>query len=307
MSGPASPAFKAAFLHPRHWLLWLGLGICALLAQLPYAMQLWLGRGLGAGLNRFARSRRQVVAVNLRLCFPELDERARDRLLRENMTAMGIALMEQNMGWFMPRQRLEQLVQVHGLEHLRGLGEQGAILVVRHTSSVQLAVVAATLCGPLAGMYRRHKNPVLDYVQRKGRERMDSGCQAFERKEVRTMLRFLRQGTKVLYAPDQDYGIKQSVWATFFGVPAATVTATSGFARLGKARVLLLDFIRLPGSQGYRLSFSAPLENFPTDDEVADVQRINDLIEAQIRACPAQYLWAHRRFKTRPAGEPRPY
>lgn len=301
------PEFSLALLHPRFWLLWLALGLCALLARLPFGWQLALGRGLGRLLYRFAKQRRKVAEVNVRLCFPELSESERQALVYSNMLAMGIGFMEQNIGWFMPRSRLERLIQVSGLEHIATLGQQGAIVVTRHTSSVQLAVVAATMYHPFAGMYRRHKNPVMDYVQRTCRERMDAGCEAFERKEVRTMLRFLRRGTKVIYAPDQDYGIKQGVWATFFGVPAATVTATSRFSKLGKARVLMMDFVRLPGSQGYRLQFEAPLADFPSDSELDDVQRINNLLEAQIRQSPEQYLWVHRRFKTRPAGEVRPY
>jgi Kdo2-lipid IVA lauroyltransferase/acyltransferase len=301
------PEFSARMLHPRYWLLWLALGLCALLARLPYAWQLALGRGVGLLLNRFAKQRRRIASINLALCLPELTDAEREALLKANMLAMGMGLMEQNMGWFMPRARLRALIQVQGLEHLAALAEQGALVVTRHTSSVQLAVVAATMFQPFAGMYRRHKNIVMDYVQRKCRERMDTRCEAFERKEVRTMLRCLRQGTKVIYAPDQDYGIKQGVWASFFGVTAATVTATSRFAKMGKAKVLMMDFVRLPGAEGYRLSFSPALENFPSDDELADVQQINDHLEAQIRQAPEQYFWVHRRFKNRPAGEAKVY
>lgn len=301
------PEFSFAMLHPRYWFLWCAFGLCALTACLPYSVQLAMGRGIGILFHHFARDRRAVAAINLALCFPELTEAERTRLLRANMEAMGIGLIEQNMGWFMPRSRLRNLIAVEGLEHIAALGDQGAIIVTRHTSSVQLAVVAATIFHPFAGMYRRHKNLVMDFVQRKCRERMNEACEAFERKEVRTMLRFLRQGSRVLYAPDQDYGIKQGVWASFFGVKAATVTATSRFAKLGKARVIMMDFVRLPGLQGYKLTLGAPLEQFPSDDEQADVQRVNDLLEAQIRRVPEQYLWVHRRFKTRPEGEPKYY
>ncbi|AFU98256.1 LpxL/LpxP family Kdo(2)-lipid IV(A) lauroyl/palmitoleoyl acyltransferase [Simiduia agarivorans] len=299
----AAPVFSRALLHPKHWPLWLAIGLNAFLAQMPFRVQLWLGLGAGKLLNRFASARRRIARINLQLCLPELTEAEREALLKRNMSAMGIGLMEQNMAWFMPRRRLDKLVTVSGLEHLQSLKNQGAILVIRHTSCVQLAVVAVTLFHPAAGMYRKHKNPVLDYVQRKGRERLNPDAFAFERKETRTMMRSLRQGVSVLYAPDQDYGMKHSVWATFFGVPAATVSATANFARMGKARVVMVDFVRKPGAGGYHLSFSAPLENFPSEDEVADAQRINDLIEAQVRATPEQYFWVHRRFKTRPEGE----
>lgn len=300
--------FSISMLHPRFWVLWLSLGFCWLLAHLPYPLLLILGRGVGWLFFHFAKERKRIAEINLALCYPELDERARAKLLHQNMTEMGIGLVDMIIAWFRPRQWLEPLVHVQGLEHLEALAEQGAIVATRHTCSVQFAVVAATMYHPFAGMYRRHKNPVFEYVQRHARQRMDpKRLVAFERKEVRTMLKFLRQGTKVLYAPDQDYGIKQGVWATFFGVPAATVTATSRFAKLGRARVLVMDFVRLPGHQGYRLVFEPPLDNFPSEDERADVQRLNDIFEAQIRRVPEQYLWVHRRFKTRPAGQPKPY
>ncbi|UTA46737.1 LpxL/LpxP family Kdo(2)-lipid IV(A) lauroyl/palmitoleoyl acyltransferase [Simiduia sp. 21SJ11W-1] len=306
--GQDQPQFSAVMLHPRYWLLWLALGVCWLIARMPYPWLMALGRGVGALFQAFAKERKRIAAINLQMCFPALSEAERSQLLRRNMREMGVGFIELLMAWFRPRARLENLLTVEGLEHIQALGEQGAIVVTRHTCSVQLSVILATMYHPFAGMYRRHKNPVLEYVQRRARQRMDP-CRvvAFERKEVRTMLRFLRQGAKVLYAPDQDYGIKQGVWARFFGVPAATVTATSRFAKLGRAKVLVMDFERLPEGRGYRLVFEAPLADFPSDDETADVQRLNDIFEAQVRRAPETYLWVHRRFKTRPAGEPKPY
>lgn len=301
------PEFALSMLHPRYWLLWLALGLFALSTWLPFAMQLALGRGIGKLLSIFAKSRKNVARINLQWCMPQLTEAQREQLLEENMLAMGIGLIEQNIGWFMSHRRLRKLIEVEGLEHIQALEGQGAIIVTRHTSSVQLAVVAVTMFTPAAGMYRRHKNAVLDYVQRKCRERMDPRCEAFERGEVRTMLKLLRKGTQVLYAPDQDYGIKQGVWAKFFGVTAATVTATSRFAKMGKAKVIPMDFVRKPGSKGYLLSFYPALENFPSDSELDDVQRVNDTMEAMVRKTPEQYFWVHRRFKNRPEGETPPY
>ncbi|MFO6011340.1 lipid A biosynthesis lauroyl acyltransferase, partial [Pseudomonas aeruginosa] len=157
------------------------------------------------------------------------------------------------------------------------------------------------------GMYREHDNPVFDYVQRRGRERHNLDATAIEREDVRSMLKVLRGGRAIWYAPDQDYGAKQSLFVPLFGIPAATVTATTKFARLGRARVLPFTQSRLTDGSGYRLTIHPPLEDFPGESEEADCLRINQWVERCVRQQPEQYLWAHRRFKTRPPGEARLY
>jgi KDO2-lipid IV(A) lauroyltransferase len=156
-------------------------------------------------------------------------------------------------------------------------------------------------------MYREHKNPVFDYVQRRGRERHNQDATAIEREDVRAMLKVLRAGRAIWYAPDQDYGRKQSIFVPWFGIQAATVTATTKFARLGRAKVIPYTLERLPHGKGYSLVVHPPLEDFPGESEEADCRRINEWIEDSVRQHPEQYLWAHRRFKTRPAGDPSLY
>jgi Kdo2-lipid IVA lauroyltransferase/acyltransferase len=152
-------------------------------------------------------------------------------------------------------------------------------------------------------MYRPHNNPVYDFVQRRGRLARSKSSDVYTRDDVRGLARALRKGRVIWYAPDQDYGRRQSVFAPFFGVPASTVTATGRFAQLGNARILPFTHVRLPGTAGYRVTIHPPLENCPTGDDLADATRINALAEHFIRQQPDQYLWAHRRFKTRPPGE----
>lgn len=301
------PRFRACFLHPRFWPLWLGLGLLWLVVQLPYAVQLRLGRGLGALMYRLAGARRRIAADNLRLCFPELSAAEHERLLKENFASLGITFFEMAISWWWPEARLRKLAQVEGLEHLQQAQAegQGVILLALHFTTLEMG--GALLCQQhdLHGMYRAHKNPLFDYVQRRGREqRLIS---AIEREDVRGMLKLLRAGAAIWYAPDQDYGPKQSIFVPLFGIPAATVTATSKFARLGKARVVPMTQQRLADGSGYRVVVHPPLAEFPGVSEEADCQRINQWIEAAIRQCPEQYLWAHRRFKTRPPGEPKLY
>lgn len=301
--------FDIAFLHPRYWLLWCGLAILWLVTQLPYRFLLQLGRALGALMLLVATSRRHIVTRNLELCFPQLSQAERQRLVRENFAAMGIAFFEMAMSWWWPKKRLSRLVQVQGLEHLQEAQAQaqGVILMAIHFTTLEIGAALLGQQHTIDGMYRAHKNPVFDYVQRRGRERHNADAQAIEREDVRGMLKVLRQGRAIWYAPDQDYGPKQSLFVPLFGVPAATVTATSKFAKLGRAQVMPMRQTRLPNGQGYLIQIEPPLQDFPSDSDEQDCLRINRWIEQTIAQHPEQYLWAHRRFKTRPEGEAKLY
>ncbi|MFT5781423.1 MAG: KDO2-lipid IV(A) lauroyltransferase [Pseudomonas sp.] len=301
--------FSRSLLHPRFWPLWLGLGLLWLLVQLPYAWLLVLGRLLGALMYRFARGRRQVVERNLQLCSPQLSAQEQQHLVSENFASMGIAFFEMAMSWWWYQPRLRRLGSIEGLEHLKQAEAegQGVILMALHFTTLE---IGANLLGQrhtIDAMYRQHKNPLFDFVQRYGRERLNLDATAIEREDVRAMLKVLRAGRAIWYAPDQDYGRKQSIFLPLFGVNAATVTATSKFARLGRARVVPFTQQRLADGSGYKLVIHPPLDNFPGSNEEADCLLINQWIEQAVSACPEQYLWAHRRFKTRPLGEAKLY
>ena len=301
--------FDIAFLHPRYWLLWFGLAILWLLIQLPYRVLLVLGRSLGVLMFYGAASRRHIVTRNLELCFPELSEQQRQQLVKENFASMGIAFFELAMSWWWPKKRLARLVQIQGLEHLQAAQAQGqgVILMAIHFTTLEIGAALLGQRHTIDGMYRAHKNPVFDYVQRRGRERHNVDSHAIEREDVRGMLKVLRQGRAIWYAPDQDYGPKLSLFVPLFGVPAATVTATSKFAKLGRAQVIPMKQTRLPKGQGYLIQLEPPLQNFPGETDEQDCLRLNQWIEQAITQQPEQYLWAHRRFKTRPEGEAKLY
>lgn len=303
------PRFRAYFLHPRFWPLWLGLGLLWLLVQLPYPLLLRLGRVVGAVMYRAAGSRRAIARRNLELSFPELRPEQRKRLLRENFASTGIALFEMAMSWWWPQARLQRLAHIEGLEHLKQAQAegQGVILMALHFTTLEIGAALLGQHHTIDGMYREHKNPVFDFVQRRGRERHNPDATAIEREDVRAMLKVLRAGRAIWYAPDQDYGRKQSLFVPLFGVQAATVTATTKFARLGRARVVPFTQQRLADGSGYRLVIHPPLDDFPGESDEADCARINRWVEEVVRANPEQYLWAHRRFKTRPVGEPSLY
>ncbi|MFB8829436.1 lipid A biosynthesis lauroyl acyltransferase [Azotobacter sp. CWF10] len=303
------PRFRTCFLHPRFWGLWLGLGLFWLVAQLPYAWLLRLGRWLGALTYRLAGSRRRIARRNLELCFPELSADDRERLLKENFASMGIAFFEMAISWWWPRRRLARLAHIEGLEHLqRAQAEgRGVILMALHFTTLEIGAALLGQRQTIDGMYREHSNPVFDYVQRRGRERHNADATAIEREDIRAMLKVLRAGRAIWYAPDQDYGRKQSLFVPLFCIPAATVTATTKFARLGKAQVMPFIQTRLADGSGYRLTIHPPLADFPGESEEADCLRINRWVEQAVRQQPEQYLWAHRRFKSRPDGEPSLY
>lgn len=303
------PTFRLAFLHPRYWLMWLGFALLWLIAQLPYAVLLLFGRLLGRLMLLVATSRRHIVTRNLELCFPELSPAERQQLLRKNFESTAIALFEMAMGWWWPKSRLRKLAHIEGLEYLQKAEAEGrgVILMSVHFTTLEIGASLLGQVHSIDAMYREHGNPLFDYIQRHCRERYNPDATAFERDDVRGVFRALRAGRAVWYAPDQDYGRKQSIFVPWFGVMAATVTATTKFARLGKALVVPFTQERLADGSGYRLVIHPPLQDFPGESEEADCLRINQWIESVVRANPAQYLWAHRRFKTRPEGEAKRY
>ncbi len=303
------PRFRAVFFHPRFWLLWLGLGLLWLVTQLPYRALLTIGRLLGAGMYRVAGERRRIAARNLELCFPEKSAKERKHLLKENFASTGIAFFEMAMSWWWSRQRLARLAHVEGLEHLKQaqLDGKGVILMALHFTTLEIGAALLGQKHTIDGMYREHGNPLFDYIQRRGRERHNLDSLAVEREDVRGMLKLLRAGRAIWYAPDQDYGAKQSIFVPLFGIQAATVTATSKFARLGKALVVPFTQERQADGSGYRLVIHPPLTDFPGESDEVDCLRINQWVEASVRECPEQYLWTHRRFKSRPPGEAKLY
>lgn len=296
------PRFSAQLLHPKHWPMWSLIGLWWLLAQLPYAVQALLARGLATLLKRFAKQRRHIAQRNIELCFPQLTDAERQRLLDDNMQSMAMALCETGMAWFWRPGRLQKRCHISGLEHLQRDDQQGTLLLAMHFSTLEIGAAFMNLNTTMDGMYRPHKNPVYDYVQRRGRERHNRNSEVLTRDDVRGMLRRLKRGRAVWYAPDQDYGPKQSVFAPFFGIEAASVTATARFATMANAKVVPFVQTRLDNGY-YQITIYPPLADFPAGNERDDATTINRFIEQRILEQPEQYMWVHRRFKTRPQGQ----
>lgn len=295
------------FLGPRHWPTWFAYGCIWSMAQLPLSWQMAIGKGLGVVMYHLARSRRHICAVNVALCFPELTSIQQKKLVRDTFISNGRGVMEIGLSWCRNPQDFRGIVTVKGQEHLHNALAQGrgVLLVSAHFSTLEIAGSLLALHHPFSVTYRQHKNPLFDALMKRGRQRHFE--EVIERKEVRKAFRQLQRGKVLWYAADQDNGPKHSVFADFFGRPAASLTATTTFANVNKSAVIFLAHYRTQDNQRYELIFSEALQNYPTGDAQQDVLRINTLIEAAIRVAPDQYIWLHRRFKTRPEGMADPY
>lgn len=247
--------------------------------------------------------RRHIAECNLALCFPEKSSAERARIVRENFYSTALAFFETGMAWFWPAWRLRSLCKIEGLDYLQAAEGQGVLLLAMHFTHLDIGAAFINMHISIDGTYRPHKNPVFDYVQTQGRKRHSRDSQLLFRQDVRGTIRALQQGRKIWYAPDQDYGAKRSIFVPFFNIPAATVTATSKFARLGRAKVIPFTQTRLSAGKGYRVVVYPPLPGFPSGDDKRDALQVNAFIEARVREQVGQYMWVHRRFKSRPPGE----
>lgn len=284
-------------LAPRYWPTWAGIGLLRLLALLPYAAMIAIGIALGRLLRLVAVRLVRTARRNLELCFPELDAAARERLLDRHFESLGVALLEVPLAWWSPPQRIARLARVEGTEHLEAAAARGhgVLLLTAHFTTMEMAGRVLASVAPVGFLYRPTSNEVLAYAL--ARFRTAHGGRPIPRDDIRGFIGALRAGECVWYAPDQSYRKKGAEMVRLFGIPAATNTLTSRLARMTGAPVLPYFLERLPGTQGYRAVIHPPLENFPSEDPVADTERFNSLIETQVRHVPEQYLWIHRRFK----------
>ncbi|QSX74787.1 LpxL/LpxP family Kdo(2)-lipid IV(A) lauroyl/palmitoleoyl acyltransferase [Lysobacter arenosi] len=303
IESPTSPPSPP--LGPRHWPMWLALGVMCLGARFPWVLQRWLGRGIGALALLVAADRRRAARINLALCFPEKSPEEREVLLRESFRDLGIGLFEFARAWWGSVTPMRRTVRFEGLELLDDIRAQGRGVLMVSGHFMTLEMCGRLMCDhlPLTGMYRRHRSPVMEWAVKRGRLRYAKAM--FTNEEVRPAIRHLKQGGFLWYAPDQDMRGKDTVFAPFFGVAAATITATHQFARLSGSAVVPF-FHRREGGD-YVLRIGAPLADFPSADATDDSTRVNAAIEAMVREAPSQYLWIHRRFKRRPPGMTSPY
>ena len=298
------PSLQLNLFAPKHWPTWLGLSLLRLLAFIPYSWMKNISSVLGYLFYNLASKRTHIIETNIDLCFPEKTLAERRNLSHKAFNSTIMAIFEFSLSWWGREKQLTQLHRIEGLEHIqKALAKgKGVILVSSHFTTMEIA--GACLCQHLDNLvltYKRSTNELLDYFIQV--QRLDKSAGLIKHKNLREMLRSIKKGNVVWIAPDQDFGEKDSVFAPFMGVETCTLLSTQRMAKLTGAPVITFYGARLDDGSGYAIRLSPALEGFPSGNDRDDAAAINKAIEHQVKQAPEQYLWAHRRFKTRPKGE----
>ena len=289
--------------HPRFWPVWLLLGLGWSVAQLPFRLQLALGRGLGRLVKVISAERRHVTRRNLEVCFPNLSQAEQKQLFHDAFDELGIGFIEIGLAYWGKPARVDPLCHLSGIEHIekaRADGK-GVMLIAAHMTSLELCLRMFSERQPTAAMYKPAHNDLFEQYSALKRSRYTIPV---PNRSIRPFLSHMRKGGVAFYLPDQHYGFRFSVFAPFFGVQTATIAKTPEFINITGAAVIPVLFGRR--DDGYHIEVQPALD-YPTGDAVMDATLLNQCIENNIRRYPAQYLWQHRRFKSRPQGEPSIY
>ncbi len=295
------------FLHPRNWYALLILACVIIISWLPQPVLWVLGNALGWSFSLFNSPARRVASRNIELCFPELGPHERRLLLGRHFRSAGVAVLNLGVAWFSPVWRIRRVVTLRDERNLTAVLENGknAILLAPHFIGLDIGGIRLTLDRKMVSMYRKSRSPILEYLfRRRGRF---GGIMVMHLAGLRPILRNMRDGLPFYYLPDQDIGERSSVFAPFFGIPAATVTALSRIAESTNAVVIPCTTRILPYGRGCEVRFYPALDDFPGADPVEDARRMNREVEQLVREMPEQYMWSYRRFKTRPDNEPSLY
>lgn len=295
--------FQWSFLHPKYWGVWLGIFFLMLLAVLPWGMQYRLATLLGNTAFKYLKSRRKTTLRNLEVCFPEWTAEQVQENARQVFIDQMLGVFETLNAWYTPKW-FEGRAEIEGLEHLQKAQQagQGVLLLGTHSTLLDAGGYACAQFFDPDVVYRPQNNPLLDMLIYRGRATIYN--HQIDHDDMRGLIRHLKNGRAIWYSPDQDFGLKQGVMAPFFGVPAATVTAHRRLLKMTKAAAIPLYFYRSGDIKNpkYKIIIEPTLDHFPSEDELADATHTNDIIERQLRIAPTQYMWFHRRFKTRPNG-----
>ncbi|QIM62772.1 lipid A biosynthesis lauroyl acyltransferase [Pasteurellaceae bacterium Orientalotternb1] len=296
------PPFQTAFLHPKYWGLWLGLGLFRLILCLPYPVLVLIGRGLGRlfGLLGFGKKRMKIARRNLELCFPHYTSGQIEKILCENRDSVGMAIIETGMAWFWSDKRILKWSKIEGLEHLKQPEGVGVIFVGVHFLTLELGARIVGLHHQGIGVYRPNDNPLLDWIQFRGRVRSNKGM--LDRKDLRGMIKALKAGETIWYAPDHDYGRKNSVFVPFFAVEQTCTTTGTRMLLRSAPNAVVVPFspIRHADYSGYTVKISPVVDFSQCETDIDTATRMNQVVEAEIMQAQSQYMWLHRRFKTRP-------
>ena len=295
--------FQWSFLLPQYWGIWIGIVLLMLLAILPWAIQYRLAHFLGNLAFKQLKSRRKTTLRNLEVCFPEWSPEQRQENARQVFVDQMLGIFETLNAWYCP-QWFENRMTIQGLEHLKQAQEngQGVLLLGTHSTLLDAGGYLCSQYLTLGVVYRPQNNPLLDMLIYRCRATIYT--QQIDHDDMRGLIRSLKEGQAIWYSPDQDFGLKQGIMAPFFGVPAATVTAHRRLLKMAKAVAVPLYFYRTGDIKDphYQVLIEPIVASIPSDSELDDAILVNKIIENQLRIAPTQYMWFHRRFKTRPDG-----
>jgi KDO2-lipid IV(A) lauroyltransferase len=288
---------------PNALLMWFGIGILwVLIKLLPHPWLEKLGIALGQTMRLCMPRREHIVATNIRMCFKELTPEQQQILIHDIFSSIGIGIIETGLAWWLPNDQIDVISTIEGLDYLKQAQatQKPIILCTGHFTTFEIAGRVLSNHLTFNAMYRQQNNEVYNFLMHKCRSTRLK--EIIPRNDVRAILAALKTHIPLWLAPDQDYGRRRSVFVPFFGINAASITSPAKLAKLTGAIILPYFSYRLPNMR-YLVSFQPPLEQFPSGDLEKDTLRINELIETGVRRAPDQYLWLHRRFKTRPLGE----
>jgi KDO2-lipid IV(A) lauroyltransferase len=277
------------------WVLW---------RVLPFRALGALGEVLGGVLYHVAGYRREIASTNLQLCFPELDDAAREQLVRQHFRALGRASLQETVSWWGSRAEVEGMTRFEGQEHITPHLNQPLplILFTPHFVGVTIGGVRVTTqFSPVISLDAHIKNPYIHLLAFQARTRFGDLDMSERQGGIRPVLRAIKHGLPLYYPPDLDFGPKDAVFMPLFSTPAATITGLSRIARVTGA--VVVPCITRQEKGGYVVRFYPAWEDFPSDDVEADTRRMNAFLEERIREMPAQYFWVHKLFKARPDGE----
>lgn len=297
------PPFQWHFLHPKYWGLWFGLAVFKLILMLPYPLLVVLGKGLGKLFAKlgFGRRRIRIAKRNLQLCFPDYTEAQIEQILQKNIDSVGMAIIETGMAWFWSDRRVLKWSKIEGLEHLKNAPEGvGIVFVGVHFLTLELGARIVGLHHQGVGVYRPNDNPLLDWIQFRGRIRSNKAM--LNRSDLRGMIKALKAGETIWYAPDHDYGRKNSVFVPFFAVKEACTTAGTRMLLKSAPKAIVVPFtpMRNADYSGYTVKISPMVDFSDCQDEIQTATKMNKVVEHEILQATEQYMWLHRRFKTRP-------
>lgn len=296
-----APPFRLALLHPRYWLLWFAFALLYLLSWLPYPLLMAIGRALGRLSFKLLKSRARTAKRNLELCFPHMSEAERSVLLQKNAEETGCAAIETFIGWWWPTWRVRRFAHFKGYEYIQAelAKGKGVLLLASHMLHLEVAGRVFGLTHPSVGFYRPHNNALMEFFMYRGRSRANKYM--IGKRDVKALIRALNDGEVCFYLPDQDYGPNRAIFAPFFAVKdTACTNGTLLFANAANCSVIPIISSKLPNHQGYQIEVLPALQDFPGDDDYQAICRVNQWVEQAILRHPEQYMWVHRRFKTRP-------